>query len=144
MSMVAFATENDQTTGEEGSGGGSNTEGSGDNNGGDNNNEGEAAAKADAVVSEANARAAEEMGISMATINAAVTAGKSVGAFNSNAVTETPGLEEHRQIFWLVLFLIFLYCSYSTRPSIQSLAFMQRMPSYCDSGSSSSVNRNFG
>lgn len=134
MSMVAFAAENDQTTGEEGSGGGSNTEGSSDNNGGDNNNEGEdnkeetpaapsessstadekkkpsptaaeiqaaiekaeaeAAAKADAVVSEANALAAEEMGISMATINAAVAAGKSVGEFNNNAVTETPGLEE--------------------------------------------------
>lgn len=53
----------------------------------------EAAMAAAAVESRANALAAEEIGIPMATLTAAVEAGKSVGEFVNNAVTEMPGLE---------------------------------------------------
>lgn len=52
-----------------------------------------AAAAADAAESRANALAAEELGLSMATLNAAAQAGKSVGEFTNNAVTVTHGLE---------------------------------------------------
>ncbi len=54
----------------------------------------EAAVAAANVESQANALAAEEMGISMATLSAATEAGKSVGEFCNNAVTEMPGLED--------------------------------------------------
>lgn len=54
----------------------------------------EAAAEAAAAEeSKVNALAAEELGIPMATINAATEAGKTIGEYYNNAVTETPGLE---------------------------------------------------
>lgn len=55
--------------------------------------EARAAEEAAAVESRANALAAEELGLSMATLTAASESGKSVGEFFNNAVTEMPGLE---------------------------------------------------
>ena len=55
--------------------------------------EARAAEEAAAAESRANALAAEELGLPLATLTAASEAGKSVGEFINNAVTQMPGLE---------------------------------------------------